>query len=332
MGKKLFLILFLVLGFELSSQTAISGFVDAPEVSNSKEKIYLTKLTLKDMPSLGRTKAATTTSTINKEGRFEFKRDLIDEKESVYKLYVNRFDHVKKDTIQVGKLFLFSKKDTIFFKKSSSLLSKYSNTNAADKEWQGLRNYESNLNAFEDNKEVGLSDSYVNSLKSYTKDSLQILIVKLISIKQLENKNLLDKDILNNKQYYLELLAQLEKSDIDQSEYLFLENKLVFLTTEIVENKYHKSKIAILVLVLTVFGLIILVFKVSQRKLKTLLPENNLSRQERNIQRLILEGKSNKEIGNQLFISLSTVKTHISNIYNKLGVSDRRELIHRYQN
>ena len=229
-------------------------------------------------------------------------------------------------------MFLISKKDTIFFKKSSSLLSKYSNTNAADKEWQGLRNYESNLNAFEDNKEVGLSDSYVNSLKSYTKDSLQILIVKLISIKQLENKNLLDKDILNNKQYYLELLAQLEKSDIDQSEYLFLENKLVFLTTEIVENKYHKSKIAILVLVLTVFGLIILVFKVSQRKLKTLLPENNLSRQERNIQRLILEGKSNKEIGNQLFISLSTVKTHISNIYNKLGVSDRRELIHRYQN
>ena len=57
------------------------------------------------MPSLGRTKAATTTSTINKEGRFEFKRDLIDEKESVYKLYVNRFDHVKKDTIQVGKCF-----------------------------------------------------------------------------------------------------------------------------------------------------------------------------------------------------------------------------------
>jgi len=47
---------------------------------------------------------------------------------------------------------------------------------------------------------------------------------------------------------------------------------------------------------------------------------------------LILQGKSNKEIANELFISLSTVKTHITNIYNKLKVSSRQELLRKTQN
>ncbi|HDZ13708.1 MAG TPA: response regulator transcription factor [Pricia sp.] len=38
-----------------------------------------------------------------------------------------------------------------------------------------------------------------------------------------------------------------------------------------------------------------------------------------------------KEIANELFISLSTVKTHITNIYGKLKVSGRQELLRRFQ-
>lgn len=37
-------------------------------------------------------------------------------------------------------------------------------------------------------------------------------------------------------------------------------------------------------------------------------------------------GKSNNEIAEQHFISLSTVKTHINNIYKKLNISSREEL------
>ncbi|MGB7394497.1 MAG: LuxR C-terminal-related transcriptional regulator, partial [Pricia sp.] len=43
-------------------------------------------------------------------------------------------------------------------------------------------------------------------------------------------------------------------------------------------------------------------------------------------------GKSNKEIAGELFISISTVKTHITNIYGKLKVSSRKELLHRIKN
>lgn len=55
-------------------------------------------------------------------------------------------------------------------------------------------------------------------------------------------------------------------------------------------------------------------------------PFDMLTVQERNIMVKISEGKSNKEIASELFISLSTVKTHINNLYKKLGVSSRDEI------
>lgn len=51
-----------------------------------------------------------------------------------------------------------------------------------------------------------------------------------------------------------------------------------------------------------------------------------LSQREMDIVGLILSGKSNKEVALTLNIELSTVKTHVNNIYAKLGVSNRKDL------
>ncbi|HEY9301138.1 MAG TPA: response regulator transcription factor [Phormidium sp.] len=48
-----------------------------------------------------------------------------------------------------------------------------------------------------------------------------------------------------------------------------------------------------------------------------------LSERELEILKLIVDGKSNPEIAEMLYISLSTVKTHIRSIMNKLAVDDR---------
>ncbi len=50
-----------------------------------------------------------------------------------------------------------------------------------------------------------------------------------------------------------------------------------------------------------------------------------LTDREREVLRLISKGKSNQEIGDQLFISIKTVKTHVSNILSKLDVEDRTQ-------
>ncbi len=51
----------------------------------------------------------------------------------------------------------------------------------------------------------------------------------------------------------------------------------------------------------------------------------SLTGRELDVLRLIVAGKSNKEIGGELGISEATVKTHINNILSKLGVSDRTQ-------
>jgi DNA-binding NarL/FixJ family response regulator len=52
-----------------------------------------------------------------------------------------------------------------------------------------------------------------------------------------------------------------------------------------------------------------------------------LSERELEILRLMAKGAANKEISAQLNIAQSTVKTHIANIFQKLGVNDRTEAV-----
>ena len=51
----------------------------------------------------------------------------------------------------------------------------------------------------------------------------------------------------------------------------------------------------------------------------------DLTTRELEVLKLIVSGKSNKEIGRDLFISEATVKTHINSLLSKLGVSDRTQ-------
>lgn len=57
-----------------------------------------------------------------------------------------------------------------------------------------------------------------------------------------------------------------------------------------------------------------------QAKLKT------LSRKEQEVLALILAQKNNQQICDELFISLSTLKSHINHIYKKLEVGSRKEI------
>lgn len=53
----------------------------------------------------------------------------------------------------------------------------------------------------------------------------------------------------------------------------------------------------------------------------------SLTAREREILQLMAEGKSNQVIADELFISLKTVKTHVSNILTKLDVYDRTQAV-----
>jgi DNA-binding CsgD family transcriptional regulator len=56
-----------------------------------------------------------------------------------------------------------------------------------------------------------------------------------------------------------------------------------------------------------------------------------LTKQEVIIINLIADGKINKEIAGDLWISEKTVKNHISHIFEKLKVNNRMEAVNKYR-
>ena len=55
--------------------------------------------------------------------------------------------------------------------------------------------------------------------------------------------------------------------------------------------------------------------------------KNKLTQKENEVLILIKKGYSNKDISNELFISVSTVKTHVNNIFKKKNVTKREHLM-----
>lgn len=59
--------------------------------------------------------------------------------------------------------------------------------------------------------------------------------------------------------------------------------------------------------------------------------KHGITEREQEVARLVGQGKSNREIEEALFISIKTVKTHLYNIYRKLGINSRYQLIQLLQ-
>ncbi|MBA2529554.1 MAG: helix-turn-helix transcriptional regulator, partial [Euzebyales bacterium] len=56
---------------------------------------------------------------------------------------------------------------------------------------------------------------------------------------------------------------------------------------------------------------------------------DDLTRQERAVARLVGAGLSNRDVAAELVVSVKTVEFHLSNVYAKLGLSSRGQLILR---
>lgn len=64
-------------------------------------------------------------------------------------------------------------------------------------------------------------------------------------------------------------------------------------------------------------------FTINQKEIERL----NLSKRELEVLQLMAEGLSNQEISARLFVSLNTVKTHTSNLFEKMEVKRRTQAI-----
>ena len=138
------------------------------------------------------------------------------------------------------------------------------------------------------------------------------------------------KDLKHNS-YYNDLLeristvypeskyaAQLE-SDLNKDKYTLLEQKDS-------SNSYIIYLIGGLLLLSIVINIVLFRRRSTPTKEAIIDYKTILTPQEQNVFELMQQKHSNKQISESLFISVSTVKTHINNIYSKLNITSRKEI------
>lgn len=61
--------------------------------------------------------------------------------------------------------------------------------------------------------------------------------------------------------------------------------------------------------------------------LRNILIQKGLSKREAEVVEMVTKGLSNKEVANQLFVTEKTIKFHLTNIYKKMSLKSRAQLI-----
>lgn len=260
-------------------------------------------------------------TNISQDGKFYFSTEFLPEQEKLYRIHFSKKgDHPYSLTIggkEHNHLFLFAQKNSeiyIQIDSGKSLINKiFFNCNKTG----NAMNYINSLLNLRDSLEYygnSLNSVYINSvINNQLREFADTCSSSLVSLYAIYQSDYLEYKKINTK-YYKNFLRKWKS---EKSIY-FKEFK-----KEIGFNN-HYQKIFLLFIVLIFLIMAYQYYRKKHIQYKNVLKE--LTIQERNILSKIKEGKSNKEIAEDLAVSLSTVKTHINNIYTKLGIKSRKQI------
>lgn len=347
MQIKSFYILVFLFFISLSgySQYRIHGYLE----TNEKIKtIYLSLLRFNEENAIYPEQVLITTQT-DSTGYFEIIGKLLPDENKLYRIHsnINESDPLL-EFVETGKNknhlnFIFSNNDTLFFPKGKSIwFNEAQNTNLEDKEWRRSISYELKLleeysKAKNIDAIVQAEEKFLSEYKTFCVDSLSGSLVKLMGYAHLRGNADITQDYKNDPDFYNNLLNELNKDYGGASYYTQFQDVIARLSASVITQKYlfHKRLNFVLggLIILLLGGLLYLSYLFRRRsKQEVELAVSALTGQEEKIVKLICEGKSNKEIASILFVSLSTVKSHIGNINSKLNVTSRKQLLDKFKN
>lgn len=187
----------------------------------------------------------------------------------------------------------------------------------------------------EANKKMNL-DKWFNTLHAFGKEAneplAELYIYDFLSDKRNETFKFYLEDLTTND-YYENLSKRLSNSYPD-TEFTLQYHAEISTDKELANfNKPNSAKwnrTIIALLAVSILGNVLFFWSKKNRN-NTADFLSKLTPQEQKIIQLIVKNKTNKEIASELFVSVSTVKTHINNIYKKLGVSSREEMVTRFK-
>ncbi len=322
---KLFLIVFaLFISFtkENSAQSSINGRLNIDSTWN--KVIYLSLISNFEQLNSMSSQMILESSELNKSGNFTFETDYLPTKNNLYRIHLSKKGDPRASLIIGGKdenhLFFISNNQSNIFIQNSNKNSLFGNT-----EIEGFLPAKmimeinemvlfvdtANFNTSVLKREL-VEKALDEKLRQFA-DTCSFPLVALYAIYKTD----FERNIIVNPNFYKHFL---EKWSDEESPYFeeFRKN----IPSEIVKRNYSFLYV-ILGLILGAF----ITFFILKRKPQKNYPLHDLTIQERKIFALLQNEKSNKEIYDELNISLSTVKSHVNNIFSKLNIKSRREVL-----
>lgn len=298
----------------------INGIIKTDSTWTSK--VYLSYLpTYSDIYSIS-SEMIIAESNIDSLGYFEFKIDFLPKEQKLYRLHLAKKSDSKSSLIIGGSnenylLFIANKNSVISLKtKSSSPIFRNVdfNDSKVNSDFQKITDL------------VHKSDSIASESEAYKRkfieDNLNQELLKIadssknpmISLYAIYKSDF-ESNHLANEKFYKSFLKEWTK--LDNAYINDLRKKLPFK-----EPKKNVLFDLLLYFMLIIVGYLIGKY-VSLKKQRI----EKLSVQERKILELLRNGASNKEISEEFNIGISTVKSHVSSILNKLNVKSRKEIM-----
>lgn len=266
-------------------------------------------------------------SKIDTLGNFKFNIDYLPKEDNLYRL------HISKKTSSKASLIIGGKDENHFFivannrskiniknQDTLSLFSKItikgSKQNSILQEVDGIVRY---IDSTSFNESQIKSEFVAKALQEKLRVIADTCRFPLASLYAL-NKSKFESNLSINEQFYKDYLNKWKNN---QSVYFKSFRKKVHI---------KKTKSNTMLWLFSAFAFVLgmlfnYYFFSFIKKTKNSDKLKSLSIQERKIFIMIQNGKSNKEISEEFNIGVSTVKSHVSNIYSKLGVKSRKEAI-----
>ena len=349
MFRTVFLILILFSCFKGLSQYSFEGQI-ADEQSG--KTIYLS--IIEDYRKFGRISMEqilkkTTTDSL---GYFSFRGNNLNDDNRIYRIHLDDCSDATKNSehffgsceFSKSILFIANNNDTITFPTSfaNEALCEITSTNSKSSTFLDIDVLKEEM-AFDFNDFRSDANRKLNSKKWFStlqdfgenldEPLAELYIFNFLSDKRNDTYNYYLKDI-SKTNYYNELGERLIAKYPDAAFTNLYLNEIA-IDQQLINGNSSKSNLLkwllLALLLLSISLNVYFVFK--QRNTSRNLQNDSLAKlteQEHNIVQQILENKTNKEIAAAMFISISTVKTHINNVYKKLEVSSRDEIKQRF--
>ena len=344
MLKRLLFFIFLFVTISLQAQFKFTGAVSEEFFGTNS---YLICIEDYRKSHVFQTEDILQESSIDSLGYFQFTGDFLSPENRLYKIYVdtceanisNASHLLKQCEFSTEIIFIANNTDTIHFPLNglSQMFCDVVFSRGQNNSIQKIDSIQEQLlgplhEVKNDTQRNIVFQNYFYKIQEFGR-SFKEPLVELYTYNLYANSTSFSREFyledLKKSDYYTQLLEKLEQNYPTASYASQFKNDLIKdqYPLLISSNNYYKTGILLLVILLLA-SLIMNVILFKKRTVKTPRIDYTqvLSTQEQKVFRLMHEKKSNKEIGNQLFISLSTVKTHINAIYNKLSIASRKEI------